>query len=139
MGMHLGGRTLGIVCMERIGQAVARRPRAIGMEVVVHNRSPKAVEGARQLGSLHEVMAAADVVAVCVPGPASTRGMIDAAALAAMRPHAHLVNVSRGDVVDEAPLIDALEREAIAEAGLDVYADEPHVLGGTMRKCGALR
>ena len=61
MGMHLGGRTLGIVGMGRIGQAVARRARAIGMEVVFHNRSPKAIEGARQLGSLHEVMAAADV------------------------------------------------------------------------------
>ena len=134
MGMALGGRTLGIVGMGRIGQAVARRGRAIGMEVVFHNRSPKEVEGARQLGSLHEVMAAADVVAVCVPGGASTRGMIDADAFAAMRPHAHFVNVSRGDVVDEAALVDALERGAIAGAGLDVYAREPEVPEGLIRE-----
>ena len=133
MGMHLGGRTLGIVGMGRIGQAVARRARAIGMEVVFHNRSSKAVEGARQLGTLGEVMAAADVVAVCVPGSPSTRGMIDAEALAAMRPHAHLVNVSRGDVVDEAALIAALEEGRIAGAGLDVYEREPHVPEGLMR------
>ncbi len=134
MGMHLGGRTLGIVGMGRIGQAVARRARAIGMEVVFHNRSPKDVDGARQLGTLHEVMADSDVVAICVPGSPSSRGMIDAAALAAMRPHAHLVNVSRGDVVDEAALVAALEGGRIAGAGLDVYADEPHVPEGLMRE-----
>jgi lactate dehydrogenase-like 2-hydroxyacid dehydrogenase len=134
MGMHLGGRTLGIVGMGRIGQAVARRARAHGMEVVFHNRSAKAVEGARQLDSLHEVMAAADVVAVCVPGGAETRGMIDAAALGAMRGHAHLVNVSRGDVVDEAALIEALEAGRIGGAGLDVYAREPEVPEGLMRE-----
>ena len=134
MGMHLGGRTLGIVGMGRIGRAVARRARAIGMEVVFHNRSPKDVEGARQLGSLHEVMAGSDVVAICVPGSASTRGMIDTGALAAMRPHAHLVNVSRGDVVDEGALIAALEKGRIAGAGLDVYEREPHVPEGLMRE-----
>lgn len=134
MGMHLGGRTLGIVGMGRIGQAVARRARAHGMEVVFHNRSAKEVEGARQLGSLHEVMAAADVVAVCVPGGAGTRGMVDAAALGAMRPHAILVNVSRGDVVDEAALVAALEEGRIGGAGLDVYANEPHVPEGLMRE-----
>lgn len=134
MGMHLGGRTLGIVGMGRIGQAVARRARAHGMEVVFHNRSPKEVESARQLGSLGDVMAAADVVAVCVPGGASTRGLIDAAALGAMRSHAHLVNVSRGDVVDEGALIEALEGGGIAGAGLDVYAREPEVPGRLMRE-----
>ena len=134
MGMHLGGRTLGIVGMGRIGQAVARRARAVGMEVVFHNRSPKEVEGARQLPSLGEVMGASDVVAVCVPGSPETRGMIGADALAAMRPHAHLVNVSRGDVVDEAALIAALEEGRIAGAGLDVYEREPHVPEGLMRE-----
>lgn len=134
MGMHLGGRTLGIVGMGRIGQAVARRARAIGMEVVFFNRSPKAVEGARQLPTLHAVMAASDVVALCVPGSPETRGLIDAPALAAMRPHAHLVNVSRGDVVDEAALVEALEAGRIAGAGLDVYANEPHVPEGLMRE-----
>ena len=134
LGMHLGGRTLGIVGMGRIGQAVARRARACGMEVVFHNRSEKSVEGARQLGSLHEVMAAADVVAICVPGGADTRGLIDAAALGAMRPHAHLVNVSRGDVVDEDALVEALEAGRIAGAGLDVYAREPQVPEGLIRE-----
>lgn len=134
MGMHLGGKTLGVVGMGRIGQAVARRARAIGMEVVFFNRSPKAVEGARQLPTLHEVMGAADVVALCVPGSPETRGLIGAEALAAMRPHAHLVNVSRGDVVDEAALVEALEAGRIAGAGLDVYANEPHVPEGLLRE-----
>lgn len=135
MGMHLGGRTLGIVGMGRIGAAVARRGQAVGMDVVFHNRSPKeGPDGARQMGSLHEVMGAADVVAVCVPGSPSTRGMIDAAALAAMQPHAILVNVSRGDVVDEAALVEALERGTIAGAGLDVYAREPQVPEGLIRE-----
>jgi lactate dehydrogenase-like 2-hydroxyacid dehydrogenase len=120
--------------MGRIGQAVARRARAIGMEVVFFNRSRKEVEGARQLPTLHDVMAAADVVALCVPGSPETRGLIGREALSAMRPHAHLVNVSRGDVVDEAALVEALEAGRIAGAGLDVYAREPHVPEGLLRE-----
>ncbi len=130
LGQGVSGRTLGIVGMGRIGRAVARRAQAgFGMRVVFHNRSALADAGvpARQLGGLAEVMAAADIVVVTVPGGPQTRHLIDAAALAAMRPGGVLVNVSRGDVVDEAALIVALEEGRLAAAGLDVYENEPDV------------
>lgn len=131
MGMHLGGRTLGIVGLGRIGKAVARRGRAIGMEVIHFNRS--ATREAGQV-DLPELMARADVVVCCVPGSPSTHHLIGAAELAAMRPHAILVNVSRGDVVDEAALIAALEGGTIGGAGLDVYEREPEVPAALMRE-----
>ena len=128
LGMHVTGGVLGVVGMGRIGQAVARRARlGFGMEVVFHNRSRKVVEGARQLGSVGEVCAAADVVVVAAPATPETRHLIDRAALAALRPHAILVNVARGDLVDEPALVEALEARAIGGAGLDVYEHEPEV------------
>jgi gluconate 2-dehydrogenase len=130
LGLHIGGKTVGVIGMGRIGKAIARRCQAgFGMEVVFHNRSMVADVGvpARQLGSLTEVMAAADVVVIAVPGSPETHHMIDGAALSAMQPHAYLVNISRGDVVDEAALITVLEAGQIAGAGLDVYEQEPHV------------
>ena len=128
LGMHVTGKTLGVIGMGRIGQAIARRcHHGFGMEVVFHNRSPKQVEGARQLGSVAELCAAADVVVTAVPASPETFHIVDADALAAMRPHAILVNIARGDVVDEAALIAALEEGRIAGAGLDVYEREPDV------------
>jgi gluconate 2-dehydrogenase len=130
LGLHVSGKVLGIVGMGRIGKAIARRAHAgFGMEIVFHNRSPVADAGvpATQLGSLSEVMAGSDIVAVAVPGGPETRHLIDAAAIAAMRPHGHLVNVARGDVVDEAALIAALQSGRIGGAGLDVYEFEPKV------------
>jgi len=130
LGLHMTGKTLGIVGMGRIGKAIAKRAQAgFGMEVVFHNRSPVADAGvpARQLDSLHAVMAAADIVVLVVPATPQTRHLIDAAALAAMKPTAHLVNVARGDIVDEAALIAALAEGRIAGAGLDVYEFEPQV------------
>ena len=130
LGIHLGGRRLGVVGMGRIGKAVARRAHAgLGMEVLYHSRSPVADAGvpARAMPDLRALMAAADMVVVTVPGGPATRHLIDAAAIAAMQPHAHLINVSRGDVVDEAALIEALEAGRIGGAGLDVYEHEPEV------------
>ena len=130
LGMHLGGRRLGVVGMGRIGKAVARRAHAgLGMEVLYHNRSTVADTGvpARAMPDLRALMAAADMVVVTVPGGPANRHLIDAAAIAAMQPHAHLINVSRGDVVDEAALIEALEAGRIGGAGLDVYEHEPEV------------
>jgi len=130
LGLHVSGKRLGIVGMGRIGRAVARRcHHGLGMDVVFHNRSILADPGvpARQLANLSEVMGAADFVVVTVPGGGANRHLIDAAALAAMRPHAILVNVSRGDVIDEAALIAALEAGRIGGAGLDVYENEPQV------------
>jgi lactate dehydrogenase-like 2-hydroxyacid dehydrogenase len=130
LGTHVSGRTIGIIGMGRIGQAVARRAHfGFAMPVVFHNRSALTLAGlpARQLGSLAELMAAADFIVVAVPGGAATRHLIDAAAIAAMRPGAFLINISRGDVVDEAALVAALAAGRIAGAGLDVYEREPAV------------
>ena len=129
LGLHLGGKTCGIVGMGRIGQAIARRTHhGLGMQVIYHNRSAKSCEvPARQVGSLSELMATSDIVVLAVPGGTETRHLIGAEALAAMRPHAHLVNIARGDVVDEDALIAALQAGQIAGAGLDVYEHEPQV------------
>jgi lactate dehydrogenase-like 2-hydroxyacid dehydrogenase len=129
LGTHVTGMTLGVVGMGRIGEAVAHRcHHGFGMPVLYYNRSPKAVRVlARQVGSLDELMREADVVVVAVPGGAETRGLIGVAEIAAMKPGAFLVNIARGDVVDEAALIAALEAGRIAGAGLDVYEREPEV------------
>ena len=129
LGMHVTGRTVGIVGMGRIGQAIARRCHfGFGMPVIFHNRST--VTGldlpARQV-ALPDLLAQADVVVMAVPGGASTRHLIGAAELAAMKPGAILVNIARGDVVDEAALIAALEAGHLGGAGLDVYEREPEV------------
>ncbi len=130
LGLHLTGKTLAVIGMGRIGKAIARRAHfGFGMTVVFHNRSAVADPGvpATQLPTLAQTMAAGDVVVVAVPGGAGTRHLIDAAAIAAMRPGAHLVNIARGDVVEEAALIAALQAGRIAGAGLDVYEFEPQV------------
>ncbi len=128
LGMHLGGRTVGIVGMGRIGQAIARRCHlGLGMEIVFANRSPKQIDlPARQM-DLHALAGVADVVVIAVPGGAETHHLIDADFLGAMRPHAIVINIARGDVVHEAALIDALRQGRIAGAGLDVYEFEPRV------------
>ncbi|MEL6913698.1 MAG: D-glycerate dehydrogenase [Pseudomonadota bacterium] len=129
LGLHMSGKTVGIVGMGRIGQAVAQRCHGgFGMDVVFYNRSPKEIDTpARQVETLRECLSAADIVVLAVPGGAETRHLIDADALAAMAPHAHLVNIARGDVVDEAALVAALQAGTIAGAGLDVYEHEPKV------------
>jgi len=130
LGLHIGGKVLGVIGMGRIGRAIARRAHmGFGMDVVFFNRSKVEDPGvpARQLESIKAVMGTADVVAIAVPGGAATHHLIGRAELAAMRPHAHLVNISRGDVIDEPALIEALEEGRIAGAGLDVYEHEPEV------------
>lgn len=129
LGLHLTGKTVGIVGMGRIGQAIARRCHfGFGMEVVYVNRSPREVDfPARQLADLAALAAAADVVVIATPGGAETHHLIGADTFAAMKSTAHLVNIARGDVVDEAALIDALQTGRIAGAGLDVYEFEPRV------------
>lgn len=128
LGLHLGGKTLGIVGMGRIGKAIARRAAAFGMVIVFHNRSAVAdpAVAARQV-ELRELLTASDVVVLAVPATAETRHLIDAEALAAMKRTARLVNIARGDIVDEAALIEALREGRIAGAGLDVYEHEPDV------------
>ncbi len=130
LGMHLGGKTLGVIGMGRIGKAIAARcHNGFGMKVVFYNRSAVADPGvpAQQLDTLDAVMSAADVVVAAVPANPQTHHLIDAAALSAMKPTAYFVNIARGDVVEEEALIAALEKRRIAGAGLDVYEFEPKV------------
>lgn len=129
LGQHVSGKTVGIVGMGRIGQAIAKRCHdGFGMKVVYFNRSPKPVETeAQQLETLGDVAEQADFVVAAVPGGAETRHLVDAEFLSTMKPTAHLVNISRGDVVDETALITALQEGHIAGAGLDVYEHEPQV------------
>ena len=129
LGTHVTGKTVGIIGMGRIGQAVARRCHyGFEMPVLYFNRSRKSVDlPARQVDSLAELMAQADIVVVTIPGGGANRHLVDAAALAGMKPTGIFVNIARGDVVDEAALISTLQARRIAGAGLDVYAQEPHV------------
>lgn len=130
LGTHVTGRTVGIVGMGRIGQAIARRCHfGFGMPVVFVNRSVPAALSvpSTRLPDLDSLMGAADIVVIAVPGGAETRHLIGAPQIARMRPGAHLINIARGDVVDEAALIEALRAGRIAGAGLDVYEREPEV------------
>ena len=130
LGMHLGEKTLGIIGMGRIGKAIARRAHlGLGMDVVFHNRSRVTDAGvpARQLDTLAEVCGVSDVVVIAVPATPETRHMMNAEAFAAMQSHAIFVNIARGDVMDEAALVAALQSGQIGGAGLDVYEREPIV------------
>ena len=132
LGHRIGGKTLGIVGMGRIGQAVAHRARAFGMSVIYHNshRLPEAAEqmlGARFEPDLDALAADADVITLHCPSSPETHHLIDARRLALMKPDVYLVNTARGDLIDEDALIEALENDRIGGAGLDVYAHEPAV------------
>lgn len=129
LGLHMSGKTLGVVGVGRIGQAIAQRAHfGFGMAVKFYNRSPKEMPfPAEQVAELAELAAQVDVLVVAVPGGAETHHLINASVLNAMQPHAHLVNIARGDVVNEADLISALSQGRIAGAGLDVYEFEPKV------------
>lgn len=128
LGLHMTGKRLGILGMGRIGKAIARRAHhGFGMEITFFNRSPVADPGvpARQVGFAEALDA--DIVVVAVPATPATHHLVDAAALSRMRPGAILVNIARGDIVDETALIAALSEGRLAAAGLDVYEFEPEV------------
>ena len=129
LGMHLTGKTVGIVGMGRIGQAVARRSHyGFSMDVKYFSRSVKSVAyPAEHINDLKRLVAAVDVVVIAVPGGDDTQHLINADVLAAMQPHAYLINIARGNIVDESALIEALQAGTIGGAGLDVYEFEPSV------------
>lgn len=128
LGQHVTGKTVGIIGMGRIGQATARRCHyGFGMTVIFHNRSPLADAGLPATQVPLATAMAADFVVVAVPGSPATRHLINAETLAQMAPHGIFVNISRGDVVDEAALVAALRNKTLAGAGLDVYEFEPKV------------
>lgn len=132
LGRSIGGKRLAIVGMGRIGQAVAHRARAFGMDVVYHNRHPlpasiQTMLGARYEPDLERLIAEADVLTLHCPGGAGTHHLLNAARLASMKPTAYVINTARGDLIDEDALVHALQQGQIAGAGLDVYAREPKV------------
>jgi lactate dehydrogenase-like 2-hydroxyacid dehydrogenase len=123
----LRGRTVGIVGMGRIGQAIARRIEGFGLAVVYHSRNKQAGVAYRHYPKLLDMARDVDTLIVIVPGGPATKNMIDAEVLAALGPQGVLINIARGSVVDEPALIEALEKRTIMAAGLDVFAAEPHV------------
>jgi glyoxylate reductase len=125
-GMELSGSTLGIVGKGRIGTAVAERAKAFGMSVIHHNRSSGL--------PLDQLLQQSDVVSLHCPLTKQTHHLVGEAELKAMKPSAILINTSRGPVVDEAALVDALEAGEIAGAGLDVFEEEPKVHAGLLER-----
>lgn len=128
LGAHMSGKSLGIIGMGRIGKAIAKRAHyGFGMEVRFYNRSPVANPGLSSEQVDFETALGADFVVIAVPASPATRHLIGTDALAHMQPHGFLINIARGDIVDEAALVKALQTQVIAGAGLDVYENEPKV------------
>lgn len=124
----LQGKTLLIVGLGHTGQEVARRAKAFDMTVIGTRSRPRETENVDEVhasADLGSLWGRADFVVLCVPLLASTRGLVDAAAFAAMKPDAVLVDVSRGGVIDHDALLAALRRRAISFAALDVFPEEP--------------
>ena len=132
LGRKLAGKVLGVVGMGRIGQAVAHRARAFGLEIAYHNRKrlPEAVErmlGARHVEDLDALVAEADILSLHCPATPDTHHLMDARRFALMKPGACLINTARGELVDQEAMIAALASGHLSGAGLDVYPDEPNV------------
>jgi lactate dehydrogenase-like 2-hydroxyacid dehydrogenase len=123
----LRNRTVGMVGMGAIGQAIARRLDAFGVPVVYHTRKPRRDVSYLHCPSLIEMARAVDILMVIVPGGPGTQNMINAEVLEALGPDGILINMARGSVVDEPALIKALQDKRIMAAGLDVFAKEPEV------------
>jgi lactate dehydrogenase-like 2-hydroxyacid dehydrogenase len=133
LGTQVSGKVLGLVGMGRIARAVARRAHhGFGMRVIFHDPYPPtpaeaAALGAEPRASLDQVLQEADFVSLHCPATPETRHLMNRERLARMRPGALLINTARGDVVDEAALVEALSNGTIAGAGLDVFEKEPQV------------
>ena len=133
LGAEVSGKTLGIIGMGRIGQAVAGRAMGFRMPIRYHSRQPIAPSSHPrewEYRSLQELLSEADVVTIHVPLTPATHHLIGAKELAWMRPTAFLINTARGPIIDEGALVDALKTGVIAGAGLDVYEQEPAVHSG---------
>jgi glyoxylate reductase len=132
LGHRIFGKRLGIVGMGRIGQAVARRARAFGLQVHYHNRRRVAPEVEQELGatywdSLDQMLARMDIVSVNCPHTPATYHLLSARRLALLKPSAYIVNTARGEVIDENALARMIENNEIAGAALDVFEHEPAV------------
>jgi glyoxylate reductase len=132
LGQRITGKRLGIVGMGRIGQALARRAKAFGLQIHYHNRRrvASAIEEALEATyweSLDQMLARMDVVSVNCPHTPATYHLLSARRLKYLRPHAIIINTARGEVIDETALTRMLEAGEIAGAGLDVFEHEPAV------------
>ena len=132
LGHRIGGKRLGIIGMGRIGQAVARRARAFGLQIHYHNRRRVAPEIEEELGatyweSLDQMLARMDIISVNCPHTPATYHLLSARRLKLIRKDAYIVNTARGEMIDEDALIKLIEAGDIAGAGLDVYEHEPAV------------
>jgi (S)-sulfolactate dehydrogenase len=140
IGQEIAGKELGLVGFGSIARVVAARARALDMRVSAYDpyvrRGEPAWLGVRYCRSLEELLAAADVVSIHAPLLPATRGLLDAQALAAMKPSAILINAARGGIVDEAALAEALTAGRLAGAALDVFEEEPLSAQGARRFAG---
>src|SRR6202012_2517344 len=132
LGHRIGGKRLGIIGMGRIGQAVARRAHAFGLQIHYHNRRPVAPQIAEELGatyweSLDQMLARMDIISVNCPHTPATFHLLSARRLKLIRKDAYIVNTARGEVIDEETLTKLIEGGEIAGAGLDVFEHEPAV------------
>lgn len=129
----LGGKTMGILGLGRIGEAIARRAIACGMTIRYHNRNRKSVPYPYD-PSPRILASNSDVLMIVTPGGDETRHLVDGVVLDALGKNGYIVNIARGSVVDEVALLHYLKEERIAGAGLDVYPDEPRVSVELMRR-----
>jgi glyoxylate reductase len=138
LGADVWGKTLGIVGFGRIGREVARRARGFQMRILYANRTRASLDAERELqaefADMDRILRESDFVTLHVPLIPETRHLISREAFAKMKPTAYLINTSRGPVVDEAALVEALEQKKIAGAALDVYEQEPRVHSGLIAR-----
>jgi lactate dehydrogenase-like 2-hydroxyacid dehydrogenase len=128
LGVRVTGKTLGILGMGRIGRAVAQRARGFEMAVLYHSRNrlpPELEQGAQYFASFHDMLPHCDFLSLHAPAGPATDKIVNAQALAKLKPRAVLVNVARGGLVDEDALYDALTSGQLFAAGLDVFRSEP--------------
>ena len=128
VGMQITGKRLGILGMGRVGQVVARRARGFDMSIHYHNRKPldsPEAQGASYHPTVEELVSNIDVLSINCPASEHTRGLVNEKLIAKLPPHAIIINTSRGIIVDDDALIDALRSGRIAAAGLDVFNGEP--------------
>ena len=132
LGYRLSGKSLGIIGMGRIGQAVAHRAKAFGFKINYHNRRPIAEETEKELDatywqSLDQMLARMDIISVNCPSTPATYHLLSARRLKLLKPTAFIINTARGDIIDESALASAIENGEIAGAGLDVFEHEPEI------------
>jgi glyoxylate reductase len=136
LGAEVSGKTLGIIGLGQIGKAVARRASGFEMRIIYHNRRRIDEKKEKELNvtyvSLEELLSEADFVSLHVTLTNETKHLIGSQELSRMKPTAYLINASRGPVVDEKALVEALQAKKIAGAGLDVYENEPALTPGLL-------